>query len=413
MKTKCLISILLVLFLISFTACNDDNKRHDMYLPQTAHAFIESRLPGYDILDVEEVDDLGNESNEKYIVTLSKDITITFSSLGYWRRIESTSELPEKVQDELSYDGAKKVKAKYPSKTIKKMYFLPYFYKVVLNDDTSLIVYTDNGSDMKVGMDIYSSLMMYKDIYEFVKLFYSQPGMPGRKYEFFQEDEIDGSNYRFYVNDGASAYFDKDGNWYYVDGGGNSIYKKMYQYILPQELRDIIENKYKHTDSSVLRIVHHDTYYQVVLKMATTGSSTFSILYDTTTQSEVEPPVDTVLDFLKTYVGEPDPDMTLTSVLIPNGIKKVIYEFTGSVNNTKIMVLSFGIDGRMHSIALSGKEIPRKILDYLPEKVKEYIEENIPSTDIIVSVVNGMNNEYYIQFKNSGRLSYDKDSGLR
>jgi hypothetical protein len=413
MKTKCLAGILLLLFITGLTGCSDDdNQNNKDRLPETARAFIDSRLPGYSILNIEEVDDNGNESNEKYVVTLSNDITATFSSLGYWRRIESKSELPEKVQDELSYDGAKKVKEKYPSKTINKMYSLLYFYKVILNDDTNLIVYTDNGSEMKIVVGMHDKLSMNKKIYDFVKLNYVRLDTSGRTFEFFQEDENDGSNYRFYMNDGANACFDKDGDWYYADGGRYSIYKEMYQRILPQEVRDIIENKYIGTSSSVCRIIHYETYYKVLLKMGVASTSPFFILYDTTTKTEIEPPTQAVLDFLQTYMGEPNPDMALTSVIKPNPVKNTIYEFTGSINNTKVVVMSVGLDGHMYGITLNGTEIPRKILDYLPAKVKEYVDANISSTDIIISVANGVNDEYYIQFKSGGRLVYDKDGNI-
>lgn len=413
MKIKYSVNVLLILFLIGFTGCNDDDNQNGAdQLPATARAFIDNRLSGCAILNIEEVDDNGNESNEKYVVTLSNDIVATFSSLGYWRRIESGSELPEKVQGELLYDGAKKVKAKYPSRTINKMYFLPFFQKVVLNDDTGLIVYSDNSSKIKIGVDMHDKLAMNQKIYDFVRYYYAESGVPRRTYEFFREDESDGSGYRFYVNGKAASYFDKDGNWYYADGGGYSIYGNMYQQILPQELRDIVENKYKGTSSSVHRIIYHGAYYQVLLKTVVGGTSPFFILYDTTTKAEMEPPTQTVFDFMKTYLRDPNPALTFTATITLDSVKDIIYEFTGLLDDAKVMVMYMGLNGHMYGMSLKGTEIPRKVLDYLPSKVKEFVEKNISAEDVIVSVINGMNDEYYILFKHSGKVDFDKDGNI-
>jgi len=397
-----------------FTACSDDDddKKEKNRLPETARAFIESRLPGYSILSISEVDDKGDEGNEKYVATLTNDIVISFSSMGYWRRIESSSELPEKVQDELSYNGADKVKEKYPSKTINKMYFLPYFRKVVLNDDTSLIVYTDNGTNMKVGIDLHGDLRVNQKIYDFLTSYYATPGS-GLTYEFFQEDEVDGSGYRFFVSNGQKAYFDKDGEWYYSDGASSSVPGKMYAGVLPQELRSIIENKYKGSATSVHRIIFHKTYYQVLLKIDSASPAAFFILYDMATKAEIEPPIQTMIDFLKTYVyeGEYYPDMIFT-YKIKEDHKKAVYQFLGSQGSTEIVAITMGLDGRMYSVTLNGAGISRKILDYLPTKVKVYVEENVSSEDKIISVVNGVGDEYYIQFY-SGRLIFDKDGNVQ
>jgi len=416
MKQKRQFYLLAILSVAFFAACSDDDdeKQKDK-LPETARTFIESRLDGYSILNVEEVDDNGNESNEKYVVTLSNDIIVSFSSFGYWRRIESSSELPELLQQEISYDGAKKVKDKYPSKTINKMYFLPYFYKVVLNDDTSLILYNDSGTEIKVGVDKYGELGMNKKIYDFIVLYYARPGTPNRTYEFFQEEESDGSGFRLYVSDGQLAYFDKDGEWYYASGGSSRIYEKMYQSILPQELRDIIENEYKGTSASVHRIIYHQTYYRVLLRIGTASTAPFFILYDIASKSEVEPPTQAVLDFLNTYVGEPNKDMVLSSTINPDP-KKIIYTFNGLIGTAKVMTMYMDIDGHVYGITLNGSEIPRKILDYLPVKVKEYVIKNKSSDEIIVSVANGINGEYSILFRKNGASSsvvlFDKDGNV-
>ena len=411
MTQKLAFYLFTIVTIILFSACSDnDEKTEKNRLPETARAFIDNRLDGYSILNIEEVDDKGNESNEKYIVTLTNDLTVSFSSMGYWRRIESSSELPEKLQQEIAYDGAEKVKAKYPSKTINKMYFLPYFYKVVLDDDTSLIVYTDNGTDMKVGADMHGKLAMNKKIYDFLLAHYATPGLI-QTYEFFQEEESDGSGYRFYLSNGQNAYFDKEGDWYYLDGSPYHLPENIYNTLLPQELRDIIENKYKGNSASIHRIIYHKTYYQVLLKMGNASTAPFFVVYDTASQTEMEPPQQAMLDFLNNYIEEPNKGMTFTSKVILS-TKEAVYEFTGTLNGSKLVSIRMTYDGRMCSIILHGTEIPKKVLDYLPAAIKQYVEENIPATEAIVFVNNGFNDEYFIQFKSGARVKYDKEGNI-
>jgi len=304
MKLKSIFLFLAVALLTSFISCSSDDDGGDgldyKKLPQTARAFIESRLPGYDVLNIQQVDDKGDEGNEKYVVTMSSDITLSFSSLGFWRRMESNSELPELLQREISYDGAARVIERYPSATINKIYFVMYGYKVVLNNDTHVAVYTDNGTEMKVGIDKKGDVNINQNIHDFIVAYLNYSGLPPITYYMIEEDPVDGQGYRLGISDGVRIFFDKDGNWKYIDKLSKGLGIKMYEGLLPLELRSIIEDKYSGNAQVTRQVLRTNGYYYVVLS-ETVSHAPVAIMYDSTTKKEIEASIQSATDFLDEY----------------------------------------------------------------------------------------------------------------
>ncbi len=414
MKQTLKFILLAVLSITLLSACSDDDDDNNgkNYLPETARAFLQTRLPGYEILKIEKVDDQGNESNEMYVVTLSNDITISFSSLGYWRRIESNKELPELVRKELYLDGNQEVKNKYPSNTINKMYFLPYLYKVTLDNGVSLLLYNDDGKNMRVGVDMTSDVIkLPENARNFLTSYYSESAK-NQWFYILKEDERDGDGYRFGLANATKVYFDAIGNWYYVGGSSWSLSDKHYRSLIPDHIRTLLEEKYKAGSSTTFTVVKYDIYYKVLIKLPPSSNSPQWILYDDFNKKEVEAPEPAVLSFLKSYIGEPEEKMVLTSTISESAIKEAIFKFTGKTNGTEVMSIYTDVYGQMRLIHLAGSEVPRKVLDYLPANVKSFVNINIPATDPIMEVANGLNGQYYVFFKSHLRLKYDAQGNI-
>lgn len=408
MQTKCFVNILLTLSIISFAGCSDDDKHNSKErLPETAQAFIESRLPGYKILNIEEVDDKEDEINEKYIVTFSDDILVSFSSLGYWRRIKSSSELPELIQEVIPFGGAAVIKETFPITTINEINFTLYGCQVVPNNGLPIAFY-DIGSSNKFGLDLTKEVYSWpENATEFLKAYYIEP-LKYQVFYFIQENEDDGSEYCFGTSGGGKVNFDKEGNWYSCDRGSWNIPNRMYKELLPQEMRNIIETKYKSGASSTYGIMHRNTYYQAMLKQA--SGNYIWVMFDTTTNQEVKVPEETILDFLKTYVGEPAKDTNFNTRIVGD-TKQVVFQITGEISGVNVLTMHTDTTGKMLSFNLNGSVIPDKILTYLPVKVQEYAEENYAGKEIML-VMNGLGGEYYILYKKSPPLYFDKEGNV-
>ena len=261
---------------------------------------------------------------------------------------------------------------------------------------------------MKVGEIINYGSSWPAKIKSFVGLYFGQ-SFDTNSYYFFQEDESDGSGYRFIVSDGATVYFNKDGEWIEVKGN-KSVNSNVYTNLLPQEMRYILETKYTGGAGSTSVISRRDNYYMAMFDSKDPAAyNPIWLLYDADAKKEIEAPAQSVMDFLNDYVAKPDENMVLKIVTIVRRQKEFYYHFSGEMNNKLIMNMFTTIDGTMAAFNLAGDEIPRTALDYLPTKVKEFVDKNIPAQDKMMEISNGINDLYSVYFKASGRITFDKD----
>lgn len=415
MKTRSIFGILLVVLLtIGFVGCNDDDNRHGKGgLPQTARAFIDSRLPGYTVLKVDQVDDRGDEMNEKYIVAMSGNIVLSFSSLGFWRRIESASELPQLLLELLPDGSVEAVKAKHPSNTIRMIHFKLYGCMVALSDDTQLAFYDvfSSFSSNKFGLDLTKSPLSWPETSRNLLLANGYGGIAQRNPHYFiRECEEDGSGYRFSANQ-AIVYFDKTGEWYYADGGSFSVPSGISD-VLPEQSRQFLSEEYRlGTGKIIAAIVRNEGYFLVKISNANGNdkSSNYHI-FCSQTGLEIKAPEQAVRDFVKNYMGEPNGELELQSEIVFD-TKQDIYHFEGTINGRTVINIYTDRNGRMLMLDMAGSVIPNTVLSYLPEKVKEYAESHYAEGQII-AIVNGFNNEYLVVYKNNVRIPFDKDSNV-
>jgi|GEM_PF-5747745 hypothetical protein len=406
MKAKSLFTLFLIILLFSFISCSDDDDQNDKNrLPDTAQAFIESRLPGYQILNIKDVDDKGDEMNERYIVTFSNDISVSFSSWGFWRHIKSSSELPELLLEVLPFNGAAEVRNTYPAVTINEINFTLYGYQAVTSIGIPIAFYDTNYSST-FGLDLTKEQSLWpQGAIEFISYFKSgeQP------FFFIKEKDANDSEYRFGNSNGVKVHFDKKGNWYNYEGGGKPIANKLlYEALLPEEMREAIEQQYEGGASRIYAILRYDNYYQVSLKRS--GNDLVSVLLDADTNQEVEPRTDAILDFLNTYGGEPAEDLVVSMKMVAD-TRQVVFHYTGKVDGANVFTLYTDVEDKVLYIDLNGTVIPDKVLTYLPTKVKEYAEKNHVGKEIM-TVMNGLGDEFYILYKGGSRLYFDKDGNV-
>lgn len=413
MKVKCLVAILLVLFITGLTGCSDDdNQNKKDRLPETARAFIESRLSGYDILNIKEVDDKGDQINEKYIITFSNDLLVSFSSLGYWRRIKSSSQLPELLLNEIPFGGVAEVKKTYPIATINEINYALYGYQAIMSIGSPIAFY-DISSSNKFGVDLTEEKSLWPDkIEEFFNVYYADEFNRNQPFFFIKEKDNAESEYRFGTSSETKVHFDKKGNWYNYEGGSTSLTNTLYEALLPQEMRDIIEQKYSSGANRIYAVLRHENYSQAVFKQ-TKNSTAIYILFNADTNQEVETPDENTLYFLKMYVGEPseNTDFGIRMMSDSDNTKQFVFQITGSIADKKVLTMYTNMVGKVLQLDLSGSAIPNKILDYLPTKVKEYAEKKHTGKEIM-TVVNGLRNEYYILYKEGSRLYFDKEGNV-
>ena len=80
--------LLLIFFVLFFMACSDsDDRIEQKELPNLAQAYLKTYLPKSQIFQVENVKST-KDGQEKYKVTLSKQITVLFNESGNWLQVE-------------------------------------------------------------------------------------------------------------------------------------------------------------------------------------------------------------------------------------------------------------------------------------------------------------------------------------
>lgn len=401
MKAKFTLIMLSAMFILSVTSCDDDNKYGKRDLPEAAQGFIDFHLAGYKILDIAIVDNVEDEMNEKYIVLFSNDILVSFSSLGYWRRIESNTELPELLQSVLPYDAAAVYKEKFPVVTINKIIWTLYGCKVIPSIGLSAAFY-DIGTSNKFGVDITDEKSYQPQLVSSFISAYYEYFTDRQDYYIIQESEEDGSGFRFELSDGQKAYFDKDGHWYYCSSKYPS--DEMYEVLLPPRMFEIIKQDYGYSSNRVCEVLRDDTYYQAKIEM---GNGMYNwVLFDIAADKEVETPHAAVLDFLTTYVGVPIYEITYHMVL-EFYYGQLVRKIEGNWKKDTRLIMYTDAVGKMLCFHLHGESIPNKILTYLPEKVKEYLE-TCNAADSIKIVCNGLHGEYFIVCSDV-RINFDKE----
>lgn len=409
MKKKCLTGLLLALFIVGFTGCNDDDDKHNKgKLPGSAQTFIETLLKGYDILDVKEVDDKGDELNEKYIVTFSDDVLVSFSSMGYWRRIKSNSELPESLLELIPFGGAAELKKTYPIVTINEINHKLYGYQAVMSNGVPAAFY-DIDSSNTFGLDITDEKSLWPNrIEDFLGMYHAEYNK-NQSFYLIKDKDAGESKYRFGTSDGTKVHFDKQGDWYNYEKGSDPLRLALYEACLPQVVRDVIEQTYKGSASGVHAMLRHDNYFQAVFKHSKNSEAVY-LLFDIVTNEPVEALNESTRDFLKTYVGEPSEGTTFNIRMLTDS-EQIIFRIEGGANGAGAITLFTDTSRRMLQLSLNGAVIPKKILDYLPEKVKKQAEENYADKDIM-GVINGLAGVYCILYKDGSRLDFDKDGNV-
>lgn len=412
MKTKSLFGIILIFSTINFIGCKDeDDQLGKGSLPQTAQAFINSHLPDHSVLNVVKTDDNGDELNEKYIVTMSGDIILSFSSMGFWRRIESTSELPQLIQEILLPGrGDIAVKAKYPTETIHMIHFKYYGIVATLSDGSKLAFYDMIGSD-KFGLDLTNNPSSWPETSrnllisnDYTRIAQNNP------FYFIKESEEDGSGYRFNTYK-STVFFDKEGEWYYADGEDFSVPPGISGFLPEQSMQVLIDKYGLNTGKIITALVRDEAYYQVKVTLHDGQSKSSNwYLFNPGTGLEMNAPEQAVCDFMKNYIGEPFSEMELQSEIAIN-VKQVINHFKGKINGTFVMEMYVDRNGNMLSLNLAGSIIPDKVLTYLPEKVQEHAKTYYAGKQIII-IMNGLGNEYVIRYKDNSQLYFDKDGNI-
>lgn len=409
LKQKAAFFLSVVVAALLFYACSgDDEPTGKGKLPETARVFIESRLPGYTILRIDEVDDKGDEMNEKYIVSLPDDITVTFSSLGFWRRLESTGELPRLLQEVLSYGGADAVKAAYPSRSIRMIHFKYYGCMAVLDDGTKLAFYDITRSNT-FGTDLTDTPLLWPEASrDLIRRYYMEEARNNPCY-FIQEGEKDGVGYRFSTTQ-STVCFDKTGDWYAVDGGSFSIPSGIAG-VLPESSNTLLIDQYGLGKGRIITaLVRHEAYYLVLLTNEYNRSPFGWLMFDKQTGLQIEAPKQKAIDFLKEYVGDPSDKMEFESE-IKTDSKHTAFCLRGIVDNKVVLVMYMDIDGKMLSLSLQGATIPHTVLSYLPVAVKEYAEANYGNREI-QTVVNGLDGMYFIQYAGNFRFYFNQDGNV-
>lgn len=364
MKTRYVQSIILIFIIAGFFACEaDDGKtitKRD--LPDLTRSFIEFNLSEYKILNIKDLKPSGDEL-EKYEVTFSNNLVIVFNILGYWWKIDSQEELPEKLQNLLVTDEIAAFKESYPEAVMTGLYNVDYGKKIKLSDGTMLAVYTDYNS-VVVGEDLTRVPEMLPDkINLFMDTYYYgldpkyaiHANINGKEmYKICSSMKADKSLFYF--------YFDKDGNWHSVECSRHAVPNELYQ-TLPQAVREYMEKEYK--NASVYGIARYDTYYQLNL------ANNKYVLVDSE-QGESIIPTDVVLHFIKTHFSEDNNlSMNITMDREPDFIS---YHFAIHVDGFEIDMHT-DVNGVWHTLTVLGKPIPQSIFDTLPLGIKTYIAQ--------------------------------------
>ena len=96
-------------------ACSDsDDRIEQKELPNLAQAYLKTYLPKSQILQVENVKST-KDGQEKYKVTLSKQITVLFNESGNWLQVEGESTLPQSILNSLDEEELIALKANNPA----------------------------------------------------------------------------------------------------------------------------------------------------------------------------------------------------------------------------------------------------------------------------------------------------------
>ncbi|NLI63618.1 MAG: hypothetical protein GX367_02665 [Bacteroidales bacterium] len=155
-------------------ACSDsDDRIEQKELPNLAQAYLKTYLPKSQILQVENVKST-KDGQEKYKVTLSKQITVLFNESGNWLQVEGESTLPQSILNSLDEEELIALKANNPALgfiKISNTSLYRFRREVTLLDHTQLVLYYKLGT-----IYIATSLKENKApsfLYDFIEAYYT------------------------------------------------------------------------------------------------------------------------------------------------------------------------------------------------------------------------------------------------
>lgn len=381
--------LLLIFFVLFFMACSDsDDRIEQKELPNLAQAYLKTYLPKSQILQVENVKST-KDGQEKYKVTLSKQITVLFDESGNWLQVEGESTLPQSILNSLDEEELIALKANYPALDFIKISNTSLYRfrrEVTLLDHTQLVLYYKLGT-----IYIATSLKENKVpsfLYDFIEAYYNNVAI-----EYILQVEEEGEKvFKVYmttetkskehsaIDDQVELVFNQEGEWLSVEHNKTAIPQKLYQTISDYAQEYMAE---KYSSLIINSIVKQDEYYGF-------GVFTNDIRQTIFVSKEASPVFR--FDVVQRFIWEHfNPNYQSSSTTIRRDKTKRYYITHQIKSEEGFIKLEANINGDWVVLETIDRFIPLSVLETLPKEVKELLDSKALSqwVDKIVKSENG------------------------
>ncbi|MBD8346356.1 PepSY-like domain-containing protein [Dysgonomonas sp. HGC4] len=398
MKTSKLLYLLVVVLILGFTACSSDDESNTISvneLPDVARSFINTHLPDYQTVKVEDMKPQGLDP-DKYKVTFSNDLTIVFNTEGYWRGIKSENKLPASLIEILDQEEIAALKAKYANLEIKGIYNnISFRRKVVLADNTPLFLYSDSNTII-VASDLTENLeSVPQKIKDFIERYYSNMyaeyiiHATERNGEVYKVSLLQKASTRTSIAPQFSAKieFDKNADWNVISNEHFIISEDIWA-TFPQHIIEKWAKDYPNT--SITEVRRDMETYQFKI------DNSHYVIVDAEPAQTFR--ADAIQEFIYTHFASNSPSLSMSFSRNQYSSPRT-YKCKIDVSGYYIEMDAF-IDGSWQTLQVENKPMPLSVFDTLPIGIKTVLtnKQIIEQTKKITKETNG---EYSVEVANA------------